>query len=116
MKKLLFILLLSFPLTTHAWFDTYYGTNLQGPILGGQPAITVPQGGTGQSVFPKYPLVGDTALRLAASSTLWVVGINATSTTASSTFQGLTAVNLGLTGATATNTASQGFNVTNGCF
>jgi hypothetical protein len=47
--------------------------------------LAVNQGGTGAASFGAYPLVGNGTGALAASSTLWLVGINATSTTATST-------------------------------
>jgi len=52
--------------------------------------LTVPQGGTGASSLSNYPIVGAGSTgALTASSTLWTAGLNATSTTASSTFQGV---------------------------
>ena len=69
------------------------------------------QGGTGQatSSSQKYPLAGTGGLSpLTATNTLWLQGINATSTSASSTFQGITLVNFRATGASATNTLANG--------
>ena len=76
--------------------------------------LSVPQGGTGAGSFSNYPIVGNGLNPLTASSTLWVVGINATSTTATSTFAfGVKAAQFDAT--TGTSTA-KGWDLSAGCF
>lgn len=53
-----------------------------GTAAAATPAFTVTQGGTGTGTpWMKYPLTGNASSTLIASSTLWLVGVNATGTT-----------------------------------
>ena len=76
MKKILLIILI-------------IGGLLIGIISYAAYILQVPQGGTGGDSFTKYPIVGAGGTGdLTASSTLWIVSFNATSTTATSTIMG----------------------------
>ncbi len=75
-------------------------------IVAAAPAFTVSQGGTGTGTpWSKYPIVGNGASPLQASSTPWVVGINATGTSdaLASTFSAARIVNGTTTNATSTS-------------
>lgn len=88
--------------------------SLVGTMVYAVTLLTVPQGGTGAGSFSNYPIVGNGLNALSASSTLWVVGINATSTTATSTFAfGVNAAQFDATTGTSTG---KGWDLSGGCF
>lgn len=89
-------------------------STLIGSVVYAVTLLGVPQGGTGADSFNTYPIVGNGLNALSASSTPWVVGINATSTTATSTFAfGVKAAQFDATTGTSTG---KGWDLSGGCF
>lgn len=85
-----------------------------GSVVYAVTLLSVPQGGTGSGSFSTYPIVGNGLNALSASSTLWLVSVNATSTTATSTFAfGVKAAQFDATTGTSTG---KGWDLSGGCF